>query len=521
MPNLDYPRQAHTHLASESSVMSDLAPEMWSKLPHDILFSIVDCLDIPDLIAWSCVSRTFFPYASARIWRTLRIKACHIESYRCLQESGIEGHKEALRHNFVHFLTHNAHRQDASLVFQGLRTLDAPMHMYRPNVEYPDQKFLGLSRMPASLPGSLARHLEISDREAPKHMDPKSGDVLSQLFGHLDGLRTVSYDGRLNSCTLTKITEIRTLTSLSLRFGSEVASLPPNLRLGHGAWAPLRLDLGVLSTLPHLRTLSVGHLTNGEAEGLARSIMSLKLETLHVSTTGWLILHGKIPRVTRNYKLASPLVDFLCALATLPLTDESQPRGFPLTLRSLVLCDRYFPWLPSLHQRLVSLITHCELLVDMKLGLLVGGLDPVKDGLRNLNIPAHNLIVRLQSWDQLSYNGEARIVYRYWSYKYDVDGSKTLVASRIPRSGCGRIINIARVLDENVAKYHGYGLTDEQQPQHYLRMMRFIKEPHGNCKTFQDGVVEVHWSRHWLLSSGKLSVKKYLRHIGFRKGSLE
>lgn len=498
--------------------MSKLVPEIWSKLPHDILFSIVDCLDIPDLVEWSCVNRTFFPYASARVWRTLRIKACHIETYSRLLDSEIEGNEEALRHTIVHFLTHNAHRQDAALVFQGLRSLDTPMHMYRPNVEYPDQKFVGLSSMPASLPGSWVRHLELSARDAPMHLDPKSGIVLSQLLVHLDGLRKLSYDGKLNPCTLAKITEIRTLTSLSLTMGSEQVSLPSNFRLDRGSRTPVMLDFGLLATLPYLRTLCVGHLTHGEATGLARATMSLKLERLQVSTHGWLIFHGGKPIVARSYRLASPLVVFLNALGTLPLVDESQPRGFPRTIRSLGLCDRYYLRFPLLHQRLVSLITHCELLDDIKLELLVSRLDTRKDGFDRLNIPTRHVIVGLLSWDQLSQTGEVPIAYNCWYPKYSADGIRSWVISRLPTSGCGHITNIARVLDEPVAKHLSYGLTNQQYPEQYLRTMRFSKEPHRNCRIFRDGVVEVHWAQGWLLSSGTLSVQQYLRQIGFRKG---
>ena len=500
--------------------MSDLTPEIWSKLPYDIIFSIVDCLDTPDLIKWSCVSRNFFPYASARVWRTLRIKACNIETYRLLQASETESDKEALRHTIVHFLIHNAHRRDTSLVFQGLRNLDTPMHMYRPNAEWPDQKFVRLSKMPAKLPGSLVRHLDISDREAPWQMESNSGDVLSQFFIRLDGLRTLSYDGRLNSSTLAKITEVKTLTALSLRIGSEQSSLSASLNLDRGPWTTVRLDLGVLETLPHLRTLRIGHLTNGEAEGLARSVMSLQLERLQLSTTGWLIWHGDRPRVSRQLRMVSPLVAFLKALSTLPIVDEQQPRGFPLTLSSLVLRDRYYPRLPSLHQRLLSLITHCKVLDDIKLELLVSGRDTRRDGFDSLNIPSHDIVVGVQSWDQLFQNGKVPITYNYWCPTFSGEGGKSFEVSRLPKGDPELIANIARVLDEIITQHLEAELTDRHRNGRYLRTMRFSKEPHRNCKNFRDGVVELHWVQASLVSSGKLSVEEYLQHIGFRKGPM-
>ncbi len=500
--------------------MPDLTPQIWSKLPHDILFVIVDCLDLPDWKEWSCVSQAFFPYASARIWRTIRIKARHIETFRCSQEGETEGHHEALQHNILHRLTHNACRKFPSPVFQGIRE-DTPMHIYHPKVEYPDEASVGLPRIPASLPGSWVRHLELFDRGPSLQIDLKSSDVLTQLFSHLDGLRKISYDGKLNSNTLAKITQIRTLTSLCLRVGSEQASLSLNYRLYRGPWIPVTLEFGLLSALPHLRILHIGHLANGEAEGLARSVMSLKLESLHVSTFGWLIFHGDKPKVARNFRVVSPLIVFLHALATLPLVDESQPRGFPLTLRSLILCDKFYPRLPFLHQRLMRLITHCEMLDCIKLELLVSGPVSPDNGFDDINIPSTNVIVSLQSWDQLSQIGEVPITYRVWYIEHGAVGRTVSKIARYPKDGCGHVTNISKVLDENIAKQLHDWLRNQQQPGQYLRSMRFIKESHGDRKILEDGVVEVHWGRSWFLSSGQLSVEQYLRHVGFGKRPYE
>lgn len=150
---LHHPRRDHTHVAPELVIMPELDPQIWSKLPHDILFNVIDCLDRPDWKEWSCVSRAFFTYASARIWRTIRIGACHIGTSRSLVKSEVKGHCEALQHDILHRLTHNSYSKLASPVFQAIRE-DTPMHIYHPNVEYPEKTLIGLSRIPASLPGS-------------------------------------------------------------------------------------------------------------------------------------------------------------------------------------------------------------------------------------------------------------------------------------------------------------------------------------------------------------------------------
>lgn len=420
--------------------MSDPDPNIWSRLPFEVLLEVLEFLDKPNLFNWALVSRDLYPYVKFKIWNTLEIKAFEFEKCRRARED-----PKSTTRCIVEFLTHKAHRQD----------LGESRNVSHINVGYGEPgPILPLGTV-ARLPSAMVRHLILSDRIEPS-VDPRrvariiasSTGVLSELFLSLDGLTKVSYNGQLRTAIFANIMNVKTLTSLSLRMGLESFMLPEAIMPMPFPWIVVELDFGALATLHHLRFLRL-----------------------------------------RGSQTGSPLSAFLTALTT----DEPQSRGFPITLKYLSLCDRYYAKIPFLHQYLASLIKDCDLLDTIDLEILVDWIIQGREDFETLKIPSRVINVSLQSWSQLS-NERVPVLGTQWRTEVDRDG---FAAPRPPQE-IRFISDIGRILD-NVVSHDSKSI--KHRPWRYLRTMRFKKEPRGPYME-PNKVVQVSWARESLCDFG-------------------
>lgn len=168
------------------------------------------------------------------------------------------GDNGSTRRNIVSFLTHEANKEDASVVLEGPPNLETARNVGHSKVGYtepcPNVPFGMVSR----LPKSMVRHLVLSDEDEFSHspyissyIQPSSSAVLSELFVNLIGMVSISYHGTLLPTIFANIVNVKNLTFLSLRMSLEQIELPESRRLT-ATWRSVVLDLGALETLPHL-----------------------------------------------------------------------------------------------------------------------------------------------------------------------------------------------------------------------------------------------------------------------------
>ena len=421
----------------------ELDPTIWSNIPHDILLNIIEHSDLPTQVKWSCTSRELFPFASCKIWASLRLLSSEIVAY-VLNVSGQRAPDRT--DGIVHFLLESAYRRHNKWNHVITRDHTGGMFIHRPNgVEEYDR----LEQLTATLPISRIKDLEIDnqgfDRQHPICNQFDMDQVLPFLLERLPTLQSFRYLGPLSAKSLAAIIQVDRLTVLQLRNSSDVLKFP-TWRLFIMPWRDPMLDWRVLANLKGLQELEVGRLTSNEARGLAEGIAFLKLRKLHLSCWGW-EYENQVPNsFPRSPLYTSPLVVFLYALVAFDVRGDQTSSGLPPTLKNLGLSDKYHVWIPSYHELLASAISTCD---DLKtLSMTISVSRRCYDTMCGLGLPFHLKTIGIGSWQQLSCEEEMHILHQFRGPRGEV-----LQTSPYYESPC----NIVKTLDQVIAAGEGPG----------------------------------------------------------------
>ena len=381
-----------SHEAKEPQRRCDLDPATWQGLPYDIIFNIINHLDVSNQITWSSVARDFFPYASSKIWAKLRISSADLEAYA---DRGTIHELLPSKAHFILFLVNRAFRTNPSLLFNGLRTLDDPLHMYRPAAT--DNKFINIAQLPAPLPGHYVRSLTFGPFRGSRLKAPTS-TVLYALSKNLPNVEECVVEGRLYTYFFAHVLDFKTLTRLDIRADPR-DEIVDNLATNPISF--LVMDFGRLVTLERLTSLKIGCLLLQEAKTLAESVSILKLKTLEISCSrtgydddqrGWIYQ----PKTAK-----SPLIRFLVEIQySTSGTKTSEIRGFPRTLEKLLLRDDWHHNIQNLHQNISAAIVPCEDLKTLTVSSLTDS-RPARH-LRYLPFYGGGMSLGLETWQQLT-----------------------------------------------------------------------------------------------------------------------
>lgn len=492
-----------------------LISSIWSRLPHDIICCIMSHLDNTSLVNWSCGNRVFFHYASCVLWSELCITDSEMTSF------WDHGHSN----NIIHFLTHNAHRRDPRFVFNNLRSVDGiplgpatrarspkgAVHERQCGISPPNktpyqrlrgallsptsildtnpaERLTSLSQLPADLPGYHVRCLKIKNRCDTSPCVIR--ESLQTLLDCLPRVRTFSHDGQMWPSILKVIQHPWNLSILSLRVGAEYYGASGGQRNPWGLWHAIQLDFRILKTMRTLRSLSIGHLISDEGESLAQLVTLLELQALRVSTTGWLVLKDKTVELPRPGDEISALLPFLEGLHTASLASD-QLRGLPVSLKSLVLHDKFRLRTPRLHQALMSLLVPCVNLMKVEINLLLNWPKTHKPH-NEFDVHSSTTLLHIQSWDQLCSDDEIKIAHAYVRQNEDRSQVNFGWTSPVADSEHPPTTNIARVLDQNIEKALDQDNRNITSRDHYWRCMA-IRKTSGLCsEDFPNGVVAVY-----------------------------
>lgn len=244
--------------------MEKLDASIWSRLPREMAYTVIDESDLQTQIEWSCTCLDLFLYVSNKIWRHLH-----------LHEVTRSPWKRRLR-----FLLEKRRywpTEEHARISYGTE-LTGPLTCARKNTPR-DTVNIALALPPLD----HVRCLDIG-------LDASNGCTQSEIMDYLRALcrrcaRLIacSFMGPLYQTTLLELAKIETLRSLSIRIhvnNREEALVAPG-----GDFMPqdqLVLNFGVLSRLRTLRCLEIGDSVRQEAHGLARSLATLDLEELTV-----------------------------------------------------------------------------------------------------------------------------------------------------------------------------------------------------------------------------------------------
>ena len=423
----------------------ELDPAIWSKAPHDILLKIIEHSDPSTQTSWSCTSRNIFLDASSIIWNSLCLRSSDIKGYI----STVSGQRSPNRADgIVHFLLESAYRRHNlwDHVFAKDRT--GGVFIYRPNGV---EKYCDYQQLIATLPVSHVKYLEVDhqgfDIAHPIANRNQMDLTLRTLLKRLPKLRSLKYVGPFSDRTLAAIIPVHSLRELQVRNSKVVVEMPTNTsRFFNMRWIDLAQDWSVLADLKGLQSLEVGRLMREEAAGLAQGIAALPLRRLHVSSWGWEYKDWDPSTTVRPSTYTSALVMFLDALMEADLQNDHAHGGLPSTMVHLVLIDKYYSCIPSLHQLLATAISPCAKLETLSITICVNG--RCYENISKMGLPAYNRIIGLGSWQQLSCDEEMTLLHQYRG-----PSSEILQTNPYPRP----LRNIVKTLDQIVAAAKGSG----------------------------------------------------------------
>lgn len=434
----------------------ELDPAIWSNLPRDALFNVIELSDLPTQINWSCTSRELFLIVSCMIWGLLRVRSSAVTAYVAI----VSGHRLTDRTDgIVHFLLESAYRRHNrwSHVFASDRTRGT--FILRP---FGMEPYLDRKQLTATLPVSHIKHLQIDnqgfDSKHPVCYQVDMEQVLTALLRRLPNLQSFNFLGPLSPKVLAAIIQIDSLRELQLRNGNDVLKFPaPRAPTRIIPWIDFALDWSALACLKGLQALEIGRLTHHEAPLLASVVVSLKLQRLHLSCWGW-EYENVVPTIAMSTPgYTSALVMFLDALMTLDLRDGRTCHGFPSTLKHLVLIEKYDVAIPSLHQLIATAILPCVNLETLSTTISVNG--QCHNILSKMGLPAYHKIIGLGSWQQLSCDEGMKLLHQYRS-----PSGELLQTNPYAKP----LRNIVETLDRVIETAEG--------PGHYRMSMKFVKQ---------------------------------------------
>ena len=169
--------------------------------------------------------------------------------------------------------------------------------------------------------------------------------VIPTLLPLLPDLTSCTFDGALYGETLSQLVRISTLKRLELHANDWYLQQSCSYVDESRTWvwrrcSDLVLDFRVLANLKSLQTLKLGRLQHHEARGLAEGVARLRLIDLEIHSSPW--VKDEDPRyyIAGGKKYDWPLMFFLYVLVH-RYRPNLLPRGFPSTLETLVLRDRF------------------------------------------------------------------------------------------------------------------------------------------------------------------------------------
>ncbi len=199
--------------------------------------------------------------------------------------------------------------------------------------------------------GSHVLNLYIDTRLISNIMAAPGHEYLEEatpsLLALLPNLINLTFEGPLYHDQFTNILQVHGLKRLNIRGDDQ------NLRLGSPDWMEfytnLILNFLALASLGSLQSLKIGRLMAIEAYGLAYALPKLPLVNLEVSSSIWVRRADPRYHILGSEQGISPIVSLVAMLAPIlrKMSDHLDPKtaalqhGFPPTLKTLVLADRY------------------------------------------------------------------------------------------------------------------------------------------------------------------------------------
>ena len=289
----------------DCSKMAELDPGLWSKLPQEILLSIIDKSNKATLVGWSETCQTYHTYAQVRVWERLLVE-------------------------------------------------------YGPRK---DRTSLNLDLEKAPPAGSPVKHITIDFRDPAefptltKYKRSRALSEISLINCRWPTITSLDFRGPLNGLPWQDIIAFQNLRELKIRMGEVSRPASP-----YDSMCTIRttdrstMDSRILpSTPPFLRgferlpnlewlqSLCVGKLTQGESTALARGIETLKLKSLEVSaldySNPWQQELPPAPDTIDPYETDSPVLSLLWFICN-PDPSRATLESLPVTLIRLVLSDR-------------------------------------------------------------------------------------------------------------------------------------------------------------------------------------
>ena len=166
----------------------------------------------------------------------------------------------------------------------------------------------------------------------------------------------------------------------------------------------LTLDFGHLVQCRHLRILKIGSLMMRESQGLAYSVMALKLTTFELSSSKDIEDSQQLDLQKQH---RSPLMLFLTHVL-------NSPQGLPITLEHIILQDQFHLEAPTLWQLTASAIQPCQRLETLAITFYTH-----KEHFRSL--PGvknyhHDFRLAVHKWSQLEHPAVFQLEYHRLAY---------------------------------------------------------------------------------------------------------
>lgn len=284
-----------------------LDPGIWSKLPQDIIFNIIEVSDHSTQINWLRTRRQYYIHALPRVWSDLFI----------IWRDVVDREDETPEPTRLDYLAEKFACSD-NPIKNKVRTIH--VNYYRED--------------PQSSP---------QDQVCPWHLMPSFYPLLSAL----PRLTCCVYQGALYQETLNAIATITTnLSTLEMRTNDCCTEEGRLIRYVHSQhvwtwepWVEMRLDFNVLANLRGLQTLKIGRLQWAECVRLSEVVGTLRLRHLEISGCPWY--------ACLDFEWFSSVTYFLQLLNDHQLDDFQKPWGcLPKTLETLILRNRYH-WVVS------------------------------------------------------------------------------------------------------------------------------------------------------------------------------
>lgn len=328
----------------------DPMPEIWCRLPNEILCTIIEHSDRQTRIAWSCTNAFFYNFSSNLLWKSLHITPKNLEGV----------YNDWLDPNPFNLCEPDSDRERMLAPFLGYA--NNPLYFEFRKLAHP-----GIQDSAPKLPAQRVKFLNV-DFLGLRFQQNR--EVMHRAFHgslwQMDQLQRCHYEGRVFPRILEILLEKKdTLRELVLRWRSEY------LQFSEGYPTGQTLDFRILSGLSQLQTLKIGRLSPYETWEFAQAVVTLRLEVLEVSSAPPADNNDTRRNLVGTVNLESPLLRFLGFVNQLkPRTKThagSWEGGLPSTLKNLTLRDLYRPAKTKKQRVILDAIANCKMLEQLEL----------------------------------------------------------------------------------------------------------------------------------------------------------